>query len=121
MSRTSIPSAPAHDPRRRDDGAREHARFTVVDDICSGIARDDSRRDQRGEDGERLGVVAKKAALAPNMSSTTIMIISMMSFAPLVDNTARNTLFSHAHRWWSSHSGRRYRPGRRRRHIAQGY
>ena len=104
MSRTSIPSAPAHDPRRRDDGARERARFTV----CGIIARDDSRRDQRGEDGERLGVVAKKAfALAPNaMSSTTMMMIIMMSFAPLVDNTAHTTLFSHAQRWWSSHSGR---------------
>ena len=105
MSRTSIPSAPAHDPRRRDDGARERARFTV----CGIIARDDSRRDQRGEDDERLGVVAKKAfALAPNaMSSTTMMMmIIMMSFAPLVDNTAHTTLFSHAQRWWSSHSGR---------------
>jgi hypothetical protein len=108
MSRTSIPSAPAHDPRRRDDGARERARFTV----CGIIARDDSRRDQRGEDDERLGVVAKKAfALAPNaMSSTTMMMMMIitMSFAPLVDNTQAHTpLFSHAHRWWSSHSGRR--------------
>jgi hypothetical protein len=65
--------------------------------VC--IARDDSRRDQRGEDDERIFGVAKAAALArdddASMSSTPTMMMMMMmskSFATLWVDT-------HHHPW----------------------